>query len=432
MKRFLTAFIGILLVTFALSACSGDSKTDGDGGKKVPEGRTEVVMWNLFGGGDAEYMEDIVNAYNDSQDVYFVNNVMQEYAEYYTKLLTSIASGKGPDLAIAHSHVLPELVSQGLVTNIDDYASDVGLKWEEYNQNVLDNVVYDGNYYAVPIDTHPEIMYINNDLVKEAGLLNDDGTPMMEETPEGFVEFLTKLKEAMPDGKMAFSFSTAGEDPYRIWWALYNQLGGEHIVDGDLENPDFVLDKAKAIQAAEYIYDLFHTHELIPLNLADFYSEFQTGNAAVMSTGVWATGIWETTDGLSFTPMAFPNMFGQDAAWASSHTFVLPYYNKVEEDVQKGAVEFMKYATDNGVMWAKAGHIPSKDTVTDSAEFKEMPYRSDYAEVANYVKFVDKTVHARGIQDIVIRNLDTIWSGDASADDAFDTIEKEITDLISD
>src|SRR5690606_31146506 len=113
------------------------------------------------------------------------------------------------------------------------------------------------------------------------------------------VSFLKQLKEAMPDGKMAFSFSTSGEDPYRIWWALYNQLGGKHIVDGDLDNPDYVLDTEKAIQAAQYLYDLYHTHKVIPLNLADFYSEFQTGNAAVMSTGVWATGIWESTDNLN-------------------------------------------------------------------------------------------------------------------------------------
>lgn len=432
MKKNVVAFISILLVALLLSACSEGSETSGEGKKKkVPEGRTEVVMWNLFGGGDAEYMEEIVTAYNDSQDVYFINNVFQEYEEYYTKLLTSIASGKGPDMAIAHNYVIPELVVQGLVTNIDEYASDVGLIWDEYNQNVLDATIFDGENYAVPIDTHPEIMFINNDLVQEAGLLNDDGTPMMEETPEGFVEFLTKLKEQLPDDKMAFAFSTNGEDPYRIWWALYNQLGGEHIVAGDLENPDFVLDTEKAIQAAQYIYDFYHTHEVVPLNLADFYSDFQSGNAAVMATGVWATGIWETTDDLNFTAMPFPNMFGQDAAWAGSHTFVLPYYSKVDEEVQKGAVEFMKYATDNGVMWAEAGHIPSKDTVVESDEFNELPYRGDYAQVADYVKFADKTVHARGIQGIVIRNLDKIWADEATPEEAFETIEQEVTELIS-
>lgn len=427
-RKWLIVLISVLFVT--LMACSNNDGANNGSDVEVPEGATEVIMWNLFAGGDAGYMEEIVDEFNDSQDDFFVNNVMQDFDEYYTKLLTSIGSGKGPHLAIAHSHVLPELVSQGLVTDIDNYASDVGLEWDEFNQNILDATIYDGSNYAVPIDTHAEIMYINNDLVEEAGLLNDDGTPMMEETPEGFVEFLTSLKEALPDDKMAFAFSSNGEDPYRIWWALYNQMGGEHIVSGDLDNPDYVLDEDKAIAAANYLYDIYHTHEVTPLNLADFYADFQSGNAAVMSTGVWATGIWETTDDLNFTPMHFPNIYEQDAAWASSHTFVLPYYDKPDEDAQKGAVEFMKFATDKGAVWAKAGHIPAKDTVVQSDEFQEMPYRSEYAQVADYVKYADRTVHARGIQDIVVRNLDTLWSGDSTPEDVFSTIEKEVRDLI--
>lgn len=430
MRKWFIIFISILFVVLVACSESGGSGSNNEENVDIPEGATEVVMWNLFGGGDAEYMKDIVEKFNESQDKYFVNNVMQEFDEYYTKLLTSIGSGKGPDLGIAHTHVLPELVSQGLVADINDFSADVGLNWDEFNQNVLEATIYDGNHYAVPIDTHPEIMYINTDLVDEAGLLNDDGTPNMEETPEGFVDFLTTLKEALPSDKMAFAFSNNGEDPYRIWWALYNQMGGEHIVSGDLDNPDYVLDEAKAITAANYVYDLYHTHEVIPLNLADFYADFQSGNAAVMSTGVWATGIWETTDDLNFLPMNFPNMFEQDAAWASSHTFVLPYYDKADEEAQKGAVQFMKFATDNGAMWAKAGHIPAKDTVVESDEFQEMPYRSDYAEVADYVKYVDRTVHARGIQEIVIRNLDMLWSGDSTAEEVFAMIEKEVTDLI--
>src|SRR5690625_5148473 len=315
MRKWFILLVG-LIVTIGLTACGGSDSDD----VEIPEGMKEVVMCNLFGGGDADYMEEIVDEFNESQDEYFINNVMQEFDEYYTKLLTSIGSGKGPDLGISHTHVLPELVSQGLVTNIDNFASEVGLEWDEFNQNVLEATIYDGSNYAVPIDTHPEIMYINNDLVEEAGLMNDDGTPMMDETPEGFVEFLKTLKEELPDDKIAFAFSNSGEDPYRIWWALYNQMGGEHIVSGDLDHPDYVLDEEKAIKAANYIYDLYHTHKVIPLNLADFYSDFQSGDAAVMSTGVWATGIWETTDDLEFTPMNFPNMYDQDAAWASSHT----------------------------------------------------------------------------------------------------------------
>lgn len=432
MSRWFHLLAGVVSVVFVLSACSG-SFSPGAGSEEdveIPEGATEVVMWNLFGGGDAEYMQAIVDKFNESQSDVFVNNVMQEFDEYYTKLLTSVAAGKGPDLAIAHSHVLPELVNEGLLMELDDYASKTGMDFADFNQNVLDVTVYDGKHYAVPIDTHPQIMYINNDLVRDAGLLSDDGSVEMEESPEGFVKFLTTLKEELPEDKMAFAFSSVGEDPYRIWWALYTQMGGEHLLSEDLENPDYVLDEEKAIQAANYIKDLYHEHEVIPLNLADFYSDFQSGQAAVMSTGVWATGIWEKTEDLDFTAMPFPNMYEREGAWANSHTFILPYYADADEEKQQAAVEFMNFATENGLMWAEAGHIPAKDTVVESDEFNEMPYRSEYAEVANYVNFADRTIYARGVQEIVIRNLDLIWSNKVTAEEAFATIEQEVTELI--
>ncbi|RCW77353.1 extracellular solute-binding protein [Saliterribacillus persicus] len=428
-KTFLFLLLSLLLV---LTACSGSGGSEEVAPEvELPEGTTEVVMWNLFGGGDAEYMEETVDAFNESQDEYYVNNVMQEFEEYYTKLLTSIGAGKGPDLAISHSHVLPELVSQGLVVDMTDIAADVGVSWEEFNQNILDATVYENQHFAIPIDTHAQIMYVNNELVEEAGLMNDDGSIDIEESPEGYIEFFKTLDEKLPEEKIPFSFSSTGSDPYWLWWAMYSQLGGDHILTEDnLENPTYDIDLEKAKKAAEYVQSLYQEHEIIPLNIADFYSEFQSGNAATTTTGVWATGIWETTEDLEFTPLPIPNVFGEQATWASSHTLILPYYEDADTEVQKGAVEFMKFATDNGAMWAEAGHIPSKDSVIESEEFQELPYRSDYAEVADYVNFVDRNIYARGIEEIITRNLDSIWSGEVGVEEAFSSIETEIKDLI--
>lgn len=433
MKKWLNILLGLVLVAFLLSACSGSGEDEGSGKSDVvvPEGATEVVMWNLFGGGDAKYMQDIVDKFNESQSDIFVNNIMQENAEYYTKLITSTGAGKGPDLAIAHTHVLPELVNQGLITGLDDIATDVGVKWKEFNTNILDATIYDGVHYAVPMDTHAQIMYVNNKLVGEAGLLKDDGSIKMEQTPEGYVEFFKTLQENLPKDKMPFAFSSAGSDPYWLWWTFYTQMGGRGIVtEDDLDHAEYDLDVEKAVKAASFVKSLYHKNEFIPMNISDFYSVFQSNKAATMTTGVWATGIWETTKGLDFTPMPTPNIFGQKGTWGDSHTFVLPYNQDADEKVQKAAVEFMKFATNHGAMWAKAGHIPAKTTVVESEEFKELPFRSEYAEVANYVNFVDHTIYARGIEAIIIRNLDTIWSGESTAEEAFSTIEKEVKDLI--
>ncbi len=443
MKKCLIFSVVLSLTVLMLAACSssggsGDKASGADNGEtngksdvKIPEGATEVVMWNLFGGGDAEYMQEIIDEFNESQSDVYINNVMQDYDEYYTKLLTSVAAGKGPDLAISHTSVLPELISQGLVQELDSLGSEVGVNWDDFNPNILEATVYDEKHYAVPIDTHAQILYLNNKLVGDAGLLDENGNPKIEVTPEGFVNFLTTLKDELPDDKYPLAFSTAGVDSYRLWWSYYTQLGGEHILsEEDMENPEYILDVDKAIEAANYLRGFYYDSEVVPLNLEDFYTEFQSENAAVTSTGVWATGTWETTEDLDFSAMPVPNVFDQKGTWGDSHTFVIPYYQNADPEVQKAAIQFMDFATDKGAIWAKAGHIPAKTKVIESEEYEELPYRSEYAQVANYVNFADHTIYGRGVQDIMVRNLDLVWTGEVTAEQAFKTIEKEIKGLI--
>ncbi|GAE94736.1 N-acetyl-D-glucosamine ABC transport system [Gracilibacillus boraciitolerans JCM 21714] len=329
MKRWiltLLAFGGIFLfVTACSNSENSDSESEEGSDVEVPKGgATEIVMWNLFSGGDAEYMQNMVDKFNEDQSEFFVNNIMQEHSEYYTKLLTSIGAGQGPDVAISHDYILPELVNQGLAVDLGDIASEVGIAWDEFNSNILEATIFDDQHYAVPIDTHAQIMYINNELVGNAGLLNDDGTIKMENSMEGYLEFFHTLKENLPEGgNMPFAFSNSGNDPYWFWWGgLYSQLGGRGITTEDnLENPSYDLDTEKAIQAAEFVQSLYHEEEIIPLNIEDFYSEFQSGNAATITTGVWATGIWEKTDGLDFTPMPIPRIFEQKGVWGKLSYF---------------------------------------------------------------------------------------------------------------
>ncbi|WP_077596897.1 extracellular solute-binding protein [Oceanobacillus kimchii] len=429
-KNFVVISFILVFAILTTTGCSSVDRLVRGKSADVPEGAIEIKMWNLFAGGDAEFMQTIVDEFNQSQDKYFINNIQQDYDEYYTKLITSLGAGKGPDIAISHSHTLPELVNLGILQPIDHYATEAGVDWTEFNPNILEQTVFDNDHYAIPIDTHPHIMYVNNKALDGAGLINGDGTIKMEETPDGYRDFFGTLKEELPENQFPFAFSTVGMDSYRHWWTFYTQLGGENIVSDDLNNPKYVLDTEKAIEAAAYMHKFWYEDEVIPLNLADFYTDFQSERAATIATGVWSTGIWEGTEDLEFTAMPIPTIFGEKGAWGGSHTFVLPSYEEIDPDVQLGAVAFMDFATDKGAIWAQAGHIPAKDTVVNSTAFTEMPYREDYAEVANYVNFADRNIYYRGINDIMLRNLDRIWSNEVTPEVAFQQIEKEVKELI--
>ena len=39
-----------------------------------------------------------------------------------------------------------------------------------YTQNSLDSVTFDGEIYAIPLDTHAEVMYYNKDILEKPAL----------------------------------------------------------------------------------------------------------------------------------------------------------------------------------------------------------------------------------------------------------------------
>jgi multiple sugar transport system substrate-binding protein len=424
-----------LLLSFSLvlSGCGGSGGSGGSSeqgsGDSSGDGKVSLSFWTLFDGGDGENMQALVDEFNKTHPDIAVKNTKLAWGEYYTKLVTAVGNGTGPDIGISHTSRLPDLINQGVVTELDTPGAEAGVDWNSYNQNLLNAVTVDGQHYAVPIDTHPFIMYYNKKLLKDAGLLGEDGKPVFEQSAEGFVTFLKTLKEKLPAKVTPFALSNTNDDPFRLWWALYSQLGGNDVISDDLKTAS--IDKEKGIKAADYVQKLF-TEGYIKKNDPDFYKNFQSGTAAIMMTGVWATGTWEATKGLEFGAMPIPKIFDQEATWGDSHTIILPLTQNEDPAKRKAAMIFADWIAENGQIWAKAGHIPSKPSVLEKQEYKDLPYRSDYAEVASIVKFSKQSTKNWQIRDNAeFKFLNEVWTNKMTPAEAMDKMETAIQQILN-
>lgn len=421
-KRIISLLLSVVLALSLLTGCYSSDTISGD---------EKIVLdyWTLFGGGDAEFMEEIVSDFNKSHPNIKVNYIQFAFDEYYTKLVTGISAGRAPDIAVSHMSRLPQLVKLGIVSSLDTMAQEIDIDWESYNQNILGETVYEGEHYAVPIDTHPIVMYYNKAHLEKAGLLNEQGKPIMEESPEGFIKFLTTLKQEVPE-VAPFSFPTGGIDAYRLWWSLYVQMGEEGLLSDDLKSVD--LDMDKAVKAANFMKSLYYEHEVIPQHLEDFYGTFQSGQAASFISGVWTTGIWEGTEGLDFGVVPIPTIYEEDGVFGSSHTLVLPRNEEPNEERRKAALTFANYVAEKGEIWAKAGHIPAHTETFEEEAYQELQHRSDYKEVADYVVYPKRSVNYASIERIIVQNLDAILNGSVPAERAFKQAGKQIQEVLDD
>lgn len=432
MKKLLALLVAMMLVLSGIGALAEEVVINEDGEVENPEaivaGENELMFWSLFSGGEGDVMVAIVDAYNATNPEYTVRNVQLDWGEYYTKLTTAVAVGKGPDIGISHLAKLPELYDLGVVTALDEAAAAVEFDWSQVNQNNLAALTIDGSIYAVPLDTHPNVMYYNKDLL--ADFLNEDGTLTVPTGADEVTAWLGEIQASLPEGKYALSFPTTGDDPWRLWWGMYYQLGGTPVINSDLE---IGIEKEKTIQVLEYM-KTWYDNEYIPINLADYIQFFTAGNAALCIGGVWNTYTVENIEGLNFGVTMVPNVYGGEdnfKIWGDSHTLIVPVKESHTDEQLQACMKFFDYVSKNSINWATAGHVVANVNVVESEEYAAMPYRASYKDAANYVVYFESNPYSYPIRSAMIAQVGAYFSGDQDAETTFDMIVEEIENTIS-
>ena len=385
----------------------------------------KLVFWSLFSGGDGEFMDKVIADYNAGNPTKQVQSIMLVWGDYYTKLQTAVAAKKGPDIGVSHASKLPELVDQGVAEPLGAYLDELGIDMSAmYTQNSIDSVTFDGEIYAIPLDTHAEVLYYNTDILEKAGVaLNAEGTLDIGSKDE-FLAILDKCKAVMGDGESVIACTNNGDDPYRLWWATYFQMGGTPLVSED--GTAVTLDKNIAAEAASFVKSLFDEGYILP-GIDDHQKLFQGGKAAFVTAGTWAVGAFEKTDGLNFGVQTWPKLFDNDSCWADSHTLILPVKADRSAEDTKAAVEFIVAAsTQGGLTWAQSGQIPSSNEVRESEAYKEMPYRMNYASALDTAVMPSKSPSFYAMKAGMIDSLDTFWTGTADVNAAIDALYSEL------
>lgn len=434
-KRLISMLLAgsMALVMNAAVALAEDADVNEDGTVNNPEAvevdDNKLVFWSLFSGGDGEWMDKIISDYNEGKPTKEVQSIMLVWADYYTKLQTAVAADKGPDIGISHAYKLPELVDSGVVQPITGYLDDLGIDLSTmYSENSLNSVTFDGEIYAVPLDVHGMICYYNKDILAEAGVeLNADGKLDIEGKDQ-FLEICDKVKNVLGDGETVISLPSQGDQPYRVWYATYFQMGGSKMLSED--GTEVTLDQDIAIEAAEFVKSLYDDG-YIAEGIDDMQKLFSSGKAAFMFGNTGALGAFESTEGLNFDARTFPQLFEEDHCYADSHTLVLPVSSTRSEEDSKAAVEFMVSASrDGGVTWAGAGQIPANLDVLESQEYLDLPYRSNYKDEVNKAVFAPKNPHFGTMKDEMVQSLDNLWIGASDAgtvvDAVYDALESNL------
>lgn len=211
-RQFLSAGGGLTLAGL-VSGCGSPIVTSFTGGQPAT---ADVIYWHLFGGGDGENMAAMVQKFQQTSHLSVEATLLSWGNPYYTKLALSASSGRPPDVGISHLSRLPLLAQAGLLEPVGDQFSAVGITQDKFTPAAWKKATVDGTVYAVPLDTHPFVLFYNVALAKKAGLLNAAGDSL--KPMKGKDDFLSAIK-AMKDatGNQFGAVATITADPSTCW-----------------------------------------------------------------------------------------------------------------------------------------------------------------------------------------------------------------------
>jgi multiple sugar transport system substrate-binding protein len=267
-----TAAIAAIALLGSVAACGGGGESSGSDGPvtlRMTTWSSNEAHVKLFNGIAAEYKQT-------HPDVTVTFDALP-VDTYTTTLTTQIAGGNAPDLAWILEGSAPDFVSSGALTPLDDVIENPA----ELAPSATALWKQDGRLIAYPFSTSPFGVFVNTDLVKQAG----------QRLPTG--------ADWTWDNAVAVAAATAGKTgkqglvprdfDYKDWTNLASIFDGWGAQAWSADGKTCGFDQQPMIDAMTFIHQAIFTKKAIPGPgvAADFFA----GESAMTITQISRTSL---------------------------------------------------------------------------------------------------------------------------------------------
>ncbi len=385
--------------------------------------------------GECGIIQVLTNNFNASNDKGIkVNTQNVDWDNYYTQLNATIASGDVPEIAVMHQSQISNFIGRDLIEPLDDIFIEAGIDVNDFTDSAKEAIMSEGKAYALPFDLHTLLWHMNIALLIEAGLVDDEGKAIIPQSFEEFEKQAQQFKERTGKNYLALGGSVDKMPTRLLYTLLYQQKSLPIAEDGSVAT----LKTEEAKKATHFIKDIFknkiatYTHDY-----AGSEQAFLNGEAAVLINGTWVIDSYnnQAQSGKislkEYNVKSFPQLLAKPAVWADSHMWVIPKGALKNDEERKAAAAFLKHLYDNNGLWAKTGHFPVRKSVLQSAEYNDLPFRSDIIDTVDNAKTLPLNIPKQtAMQDIINEELAATYTTDKKVDEALTDAEARIKRIL--
>lgn len=318
-----------------------------------------IEFWTVFTGEDGINMDQLVQNFNDANPGIVVNHIKKEADVQYTSIPLAVGAQEGvPDLAIVHAERMPLFVEQDMLMPIDEVIATGAFTADKYLSSGWNLGEIGGKRYALPLDVHSWVTYVNLELLAKYDL----DTPVLEDGILTWEEIEGVCEKAKADSVAGIGLTW--DRPYIL--SLYYQMGGKLSEDGNAAT----VNTPAMVETLEYIKSL-HDKGYTTVDGDAPWEMMAAGDLIFCPEGIWMNnGIKDA--GFDYTMTLYPQ---KDAAnpkfWASSHQFVEFKQNTTPEK-QAAIATFLEYVQHNSMLWAEAGQTVASVELMQDPAYQEM------------------------------------------------------------
>lgn len=234
-KSVATVLASSMLLIGALTACGGN------GNDKAADSKVTINVWGM--GEEAKALPKIAEQFESENPNIKINVQALPWDTAHDKLLTAVASKKGPDVLQMGTTWIPEFGSAKALLDLTPYVEQYPeLAEENFFPGSISTTKYENATVGVPWYIDTRVLYYRTDLLKEAGY---DQAP---QTWDELKDAATKLKAR---GKNKYGISLDVNEQSLLF--MFARQNGSKLI----ENNKPLFNQPEFVEAVNYLNSFF-------------------------------------------------------------------------------------------------------------------------------------------------------------------------------
>ncbi|WP_274648476.1 sugar ABC transporter substrate-binding protein [Paenibacillus humicola] len=426
-KTMAAGLAGSMLLAGMLAGCGASSSNGGNGGGEAAGGGNangggKKVTLNVWGMGDeAKSLPAMAKKFEEQNPNIDVKIQAIPWSSAHDKLLTAVASKKGPDVLQMGTTWMPEFGAAGALMDLTPYIDQYpDLKDDNFFPGSLETTKLDGKILGVPWYIDTRVLYYRTDLLASVGY---------KEAPKTWDELSDAAQKLAKRGKGKYGISIdAKEQTLSFMFARQN---GAKLLD-DQGKPQF--NDPKFVEAVKYLNSFYQNGSapkedlgldpvqafkgdaIIPMFISGPWMVKPITEQAPELNGKWATAV-------------LPKKENNISNLGGSNWSVFQYTE--QKDAALKFIDFMS-KPDMQIEWMKlADAMPAAKAAWDDPALKSNPYLSVFGQQMNDAEPMPLIKQWEEIAQSYLSTFEKIYRGGEDVQKALDDFNKKAEETLS-